>query len=150
MSQEKKPEDTRFAEAPPEDRAKALQHDVEEIRDDLTDLVNELDRRRHQFFDVRGQVSRHALALTLAGVGLVGLVAGGWALAARHRRRRESLASRVVRLRRALARMIDKPGRVASSPSALEKIGVAGASAIISALAKRLVATSHRDPATPS
>jgi hypothetical protein len=158
MSQEKSDREPIFTDAPPEDRAKALQEDVEEIRDDLTGLVNELDRRRHDFFDVKGQMSRHALALALAGLGVVGLIAGGWALAARRRRRREALSSRVGRLRQALARMIEKPDRVASSPSALQKIGVAGATAVISVLAKRLgggawrsrVATQDRGVATRS
>jgi len=138
MSQDSKPEEPKFTQAPPEDRAKVLQHDVEEIRGDLTSLVNELDRRRHNFFDVKRQMSRHALALVLAGVGVVGLAAGAWALAAYRRRRREAVGPRLMRLRQALARMIDKPDRVASSPSALEKIGVAGASAAISVLVKRL------------
>jgi hypothetical protein len=156
MSRDSKSEEPIFAQAPPEARAEALQQDVEEIRDDLTGLVNELDRRRHDFFDVKQQMSRHALPLVLSALGLVGLVAGGLALAARRRRRRATIASRVVRLRQALARMIDKPQRVASSPSALEKIGVAGATTAISVLAKRLrvgatrstAATPDRRPAT--
>lgn len=89
-----------FAEAPPEDRAKVLRQDVEEIREDLSGLVNELDRRRHAFFDVKGQISRHALPLVLVGLGLVGVVAGGWALAAHRRRRRSAGDSQLMRLLR--------------------------------------------------
>lgn len=148
MSQEDKSGEPIFTEAPPEDRAKALQQDVAEIRDDLTGLVNELDRRRHDFFDVKGQISRHALPLALAGLGLVGLVAGGWALAARHRRRHEAVGARAIRLRQALARMIDRPERVASSPTALQKIAVASATALISAFAKRLAGGTQRSTAT--
>lgn len=144
MSDERKHGEPTFAEAPPEDRASALQKDVEEIRDDLTGLVNELDRRRHAFFDVKRQISRHALPLALVGLGLVGVAAGAWALASRHRRRRDAVGSRAIRLRQASARMIDKPERVASSPTAMQKLSMASATAVISALAKRLASRAWR------
>jgi hypothetical protein len=130
----------------PEDKAKALQEEVVEIRDDLTGLVNELDHRRHDLFDVRKQLSRHAIPLVLGGLGVVGLVAGGWALAARRRRRRQALSSRVARLRQALARMIDKPERVARSPGTAERIAGAAATAIVSVVARRLAERMIRRP----
>ena len=124
---------------PADDKAEALQDDIEKIRGKLGGMVSELDHRRHDLFDVRKQLRRHAVPLALAGLALVGLAIGGAALAARRRRRREGLGARLGRLRRALARMIDKPERVASAPSPERKIATAGAGAIVSVVAKRLV-----------
>jgi len=128
----------RAAKSSPEQEVQALEQDVQEIRADLTGLVNELDHRRHDLFDVKKQLSRHAIPLIVAGVGLVAVVAGSWALAAHRRRQRQTVGSRAARLRQAVARMIDKPERVARSPSMAEKIVGAGAAAVISVLAKRL------------
>jgi hypothetical protein len=121
-----------------DDKAQALQKDIEQIRGNLGGMVSELDRRRHDLFDVRKQLSRHAIPLALTGLALLGVAVGGVALAARRRRQREAFGARLVRLRRAFARMIDKPERVASAPSPERKIASAGAASIVSVLAKRL------------
>lgn len=105
-----------------EDKAKALEGDIQEIRGRLGGMVSELDHRRHDLLDVKKQLGRHAVPLTLAGVALVGLAAGGVALTVRRHRQREALGARLVRFRRALARMIDKPERVANAPSAQWKM----------------------------
>jgi hypothetical protein len=86
---------------------------------------------------VKKHLRQYAVPLALAGLTLLGLAAGGAALAARRRRRREALGARLGRLRRALARMIDQPERVARAPSAERKIATAMAAAIVSAVAKR-------------
>jgi hypothetical protein len=127
------------AEQPaPDDKAKALQEDIEEIRGNLGGMVSELDQRRHDLFDVRKQISRHVIPLALTGLALLGVAVGGIALAAHRRRQREAFGARLVRLRRALVRMIDKPERVASEPSPERKIATAGAAAVVSAVVKRL------------
>jgi hypothetical protein len=116
----------------------ALQRDIEEIRGRLGGMVRELEHRRHDLFDVRKQLNRHVIPLALTGLALLGLAAGGVALAAHRRRQREALGARLGRLRRALARMIDKPERVAGAPSPERKIATAGAAAIASVVGKRL------------
>jgi hypothetical protein len=127
------------AEQPaPDDEAKALQDDIEKIRGKLGDMVSELDHRRHDLFDVRKQLSRHAIPLAVAGLALLGLGVGGVAFAVHRRRQRQTFGARLARLRQAVARMIDKPERVANTPSPERKIATAGATAIVSVLAKRL------------
>jgi hypothetical protein len=126
-------------EHPPSDEtAKALQEDIEKIRGKLGGMVSELDHRRHDLFDVKKQLRRHAVPLALAGLALLGLAVGGAALAARRRRQRDAVGARLERLRRALARMVDKPERVTSAPSVPWKLATAGAAAIVSVVAKRL------------
>jgi hypothetical protein len=127
------------AEQPaPDDQAEALAEDIEQIRGRLGGMVSELDHRRHDLFDLRKQLRRHAVPLVLTGLALLGLAAGGTALAARRRRQRETLGARSRRLRQALARMIDKPERVASAPSPERKIATAAAAALASVVVKRL------------
>jgi len=46
----------------------ALEDEVQTLRDDLGDLVHELDRRRRRVLDWRGQLERHRGALTVAAV----------------------------------------------------------------------------------
>jgi hypothetical protein len=122
----------------PGEKAEALQDDIEEIRGRLGGMVGELDHRRHDLFDVRKKVARHAVPLVLTGMALLGVVGAGIALAIRRRRQRESFGARLQRLRRALARMIEKPERVASAPRPERKIATAAAAALASVVTKRL------------
>jgi hypothetical protein len=131
-----------------DDKAKRLEQDIQEIRGKLGGMVGELDHRRHDLFDVKKQLGRHAVPLTLAGVALLGLAAGGVALTVRRHRQREALSARLVRFRRALARMIDKPERVANAPSAQWKMATAVAAAIVSVVAKRWVESALAGRAT--
>jgi hypothetical protein len=127
------------AEQPaPDDKAKALQEDIEQIRENLGGMVSELDHRRHDLFDVRKQLSRHAIPLAVTGLALLGMAVGGVALAVHRRRQRETFGARLVRLRQAVARMIDKPERVARAPSPERKIATATAAAVVSEVVKRL------------
>lgn len=60
---------------PNEDKsAEQLEQKVELIREHLTDVVSELDYRRHEMMDVPGQLKKHA--------GLVAAIAGGATLLA--------------------------------------------------------------------
>lgn len=125
--------------ADPADEADRLQHEVEAIRGNLGGLISELDHRRHEMFDIRGQVRRHVLPVAIGGALVVGLIAGGIALAVVRKRRRDALPSRLRRLRRAVARMIDEPDRVAKGdPNMALKIVTAGGTATASVLGKRL------------
>jgi hypothetical protein len=78
---------------------------------------------------------------------LFGAAVGGAALAARRRRQREEVGARLGRLRRALARMVDQPERVASpAPSVPWKLATAGAAAVVSVVARRFAQSAVKDP----
>jgi hypothetical protein len=102
-------------------------------------LARELHRRRHHLTDWRWLVTHRGRGLAVVA-GVLVLVAGAAittaALRARARRRP---AARFARLRRALARMIDRPERVASTPTAAQKIAVAALGPLASAGVKLLL-----------
>jgi len=126
-----------------------LELEVEEIRDEMTDVVRELDRRRHDLFDARLQLRKHALALGIGTVSLVGVVSGVAALAAwRARRRRRPLAM-LRSFQNALARMIAHPDNVARPQSGvggkiLTALALAAAGSLVKAGAARLLPAETR------
>jgi hypothetical protein len=94
-----------------------IEKDIERMRGNLTVIVSELDRRRHELLDWRLQLKRHALAIGLAAGGIALVVGGSIALLMKRRRR-------VPRIRRASGGL----GR---------RLLSAIASALVTALAKR-------------
>jgi hypothetical protein len=140
------PQDPRRSEAKrdPSDEAERLQHDIEAIRDNLGGLIGELDHRRHEALNLRLQLRRHALPVTIGALAILGLVATGIAVRVARNRRRERLPARLRRLRHAVARMIDDPDHVAEGrPKVGTKIltagGTAGAAVVARRLAERLI-----------
>jgi hypothetical protein len=120
---------------PPE----TLEREVEAIRGSLDGIVSELDRRRHELTDWRLQLRRHRGKLAVAAGGLVAIIAGFIAFTTVRHRRRERLLGRAQRMRRAMARMIEDPDKVAKpTPSVGHKIAAAAGSAIAVAVVKRL------------
>ena len=117
-----------------------LERDIEVVRNDLGKVAGELDRRRHELFDVRRQLTRHPLAIALIAGAALGIVAAGIALAkARRRRRYHDVAERFGRVREAIQRMSRHPERVARpTPSAGLRIATAGGTAAASVLARHL------------
>ena len=109
------------------------------VRYELDELLAELDRRRHELFDVRAQLRRHALGATLTGIAFLGTVSVGVWLGVLRQRRRSRLTARAGRLRHALARMTEHPERVAAEPTIPGKIVAAAASAAAAALVKKLL-----------
>jgi len=113
--------------------------DIDRLRGELGRLVSELDRRRHEAFDVKLQIRKHPLAAVLA-VSAAALVVGGLvAIAVRRRRRERGPVHRAREVRGALARLLDHPDRVAAETTLTDKIlGAAGVVAA-TAVARRLV-----------
>lgn len=113
--------------------------EIETIRTELGSLVGELDRRRHEALDLGLQARRHPVVIA-AAAGVAALAVGGLiALVVRARRERRRPSTRAREARRALARLLEHPDRVAAEPSIPNKIVTALAIAAGSALAKRMV-----------
>ena len=110
---------------------------IDGLRRDLGDLVAELDRRRHEAFDLRLQARRHPVALGIAGVTLAAVVGLGVALALRRSRERQRPLNRARRARRALERLVDDPDHLARESTVGEKILAAAGTAAASLLVKR-------------
>jgi hypothetical protein len=128
---------------PPAEKAAELEKEIEGIRGKLDGMVGELDRRRHELFDVKAQLRRHAVPLVAVAVALLGIAGGGIALGLSRRRRQQRLGARLTRLQEAMRRMIAKPNQVATTPGVGQKIagagGAAAASIVVKALARRVL-----------
>lgn len=81
-----------------------LADEIEDIRQNITGLVGELERRRREMFNLRLQVRRHPLVLAGVGLAVGGLIGLGVFLTMRSRRNAKSLPARLRRLRRAFVR----------------------------------------------
>lgn len=125
--------------------------EIDALRGDIGNLVAELDRRRHEMFDLRLQARRHPIfvAATAAGAALV--VGGLIAYAVRDRRESRRPINRAREMRRAMGRLIEHPDDVAAKPNVAEKIlmaaGVAAGTALAKRLVERMVAAAPREPA---
>jgi hypothetical protein len=123
---------------------------VQRARARLDTLVSELDQRRHVVTTVKRAVGDNPLPSIAGAVLGLGAMVGAVVLVVQHQQKRSALRRRAGRLREALARMIDKPNRVASSGSTVPgKILAAAGSAVASLLAKRLFEKLIRPPTLP-
>jgi hypothetical protein len=113
--------------------------EIDSIRTELGGLVGELDRRRREAFDLRLQVKRHPVAVALAATAAALVVGGIVAFSVRQRRERRRPSVRAGETRRALARLLDHPDRVAAEPSMGNKVATAVLTLVATSLAKRLV-----------
>ena len=62
----------------PQETVRQLSGEIGMLREELTRLVAEVDRRRHDALDVKLQVRRHALEVSLAGAALVAVLGFSW------------------------------------------------------------------------
>ncbi len=120
--------------------------EVETLRVELGGLVDELDRRRHEAFDLGLQVRRHPVAVALAATAAALVVGGLLAIATRERRRRRRPSVRAREARRALSRLLDHPDRVAAEPSIPNKIATAVLTVAATAIAKRIMDAKRAAP----
>jgi hypothetical protein len=127
-----------------------LELNVEMVRRRLDATIRELDRRRHDALDIKLQLRRHALPVI---AGLVVLVAGVTSLTLlllRRRGNRKRLLPKMQRLRQAVARMVEKPDRVArENPNVARKIATAAGTTAATMLAKKLMRRLGADGRAP-
>ena len=116
--------------------------EIDVLRTELGGLVAELDRRRHEAFDLRLQASKHPV-LVAAVATVTALVVGGvLALLVRDARQRRRPVARAREVRDALSRLVAHPREVASQPSISNKIVTAIGVAVATTLVKRMVSRS--------
>ena len=121
----------------PRDATRELEGRIGLVRDELGGLVAELDRRRHEAFDIKLQVRRHALETTLTALAFVAAATGFVWLTVRRTRRRQRMTSRMDRMREAVARMMERPDRVAAEPTIPAKIATAALNAALATVIKK-------------
>jgi len=124
--------------------ARQLDSEIVALREELSGLVAELDRRRHEAFDVKLQARRHGLELALTGVALIAAASGFVWLKRRRARPLAGWRGRLERLRDALmpSRRSDERRR---APRAVTTILVAAANAGVAALIKKGLDRALRD-----
>lgn len=128
------PIDTRATRDP-----RTIEREIRGHRGELSTLVGELNRRRHELTDVRLQLRRHTLGVA-TGVMATGAAIVGSIVYARWRARRyNSLIARGGRLREAVGRMIDRPERVASEPTVTQRILASAGSAAVAIAIKAIL-----------
>jgi hypothetical protein len=120
-----------------EESPEQIEHEIENIRENITDIASELDRRRHELVDWRLQLKKHGPAIAMVAGGCILLLwatiqARAWQAA----RRRRPMA-RAKRYREALSRMVKHPERIArAEPSTGKKVAVAAATSVASTVAR--------------
>lgn len=123
-----------------------LELNVEMVRQRLDATIRELDRRRHDAFDIRRQLRRHALPVIGGIVVFAATVAAMTVWALRRRIARHRLRPKMQRLRHALGRMVEKPDRVArENPNVVRKIAAAAGTTAATMLAKKLMRRAGAD-----
>jgi hypothetical protein len=116
-----------------------VEGEIDSLRGELGGLVAELDRRRHEAFDLRLQLQRHPVAAAIAAAAAALVVGGAIALVVRGRREKRRPAVRARETRRALARLLEHPDRVAAEPSVANRVATAVLTLAATTLAKRLI-----------
>ncbi len=121
------------------DEAEAIEREIEGIRRNLDDLVNELDHRRHQLNPVV-IVRHHPVLVAAAGLVLLSTVAGSIALFRARRREAMGWGARGKRMGRAIARLARDPeGAIPEAPSIARRVLAAGAGAAAALVVGRMV-----------
>jgi hypothetical protein len=127
--------------------SRRIASEIHTLRNEIGDLVGELDRRRREALDLRAQLRRHPLAASLVGLGLAAVLGGAVALLVYGSRRKQRRTYKARQLRVALNQMMKYPERVArGAPPPSEKILVALGTAVASLLVKRAFARAMPGP----
>jgi hypothetical protein len=136
----------------PNQRAEVLEREVEEIRDNISGIVGELDRRRQALVDWRLQLRKHGPLIAAVGASCVVGFGLTVAIGSVRRKRRNQPLARARRLREAVARMIEHPELVARPhPSigrkALSAVVTAVAGAFAKTVIRRILDATEPEPA---
>jgi hypothetical protein len=120
---------------------RTIEREIRGHRGELSTLAGELNRRRQELTDVKLQLRRHTMGVA-TGLLATGVVIVGSLVYARWRARRYNrLIARGGRLREAVGRMIDRPERVATEPTVIQRMlasaGSAAAAIAIKAIVER-------------
>jgi hypothetical protein len=116
-----------------------LEREIEHLRNDMTAVVGEIDRRREELLDWRLQLRRHRREITMVAVGIVVVVAAVGGLNGWRQRRRAAALTHAEGLRQLLARIVAGEDGAWSDASAAAKEAVtAGATNAADALSRGL------------
>lgn len=126
-----------------------LEKEISTLRREMGDLLGELDRRRREAFDVRLQLKRHPVAVSLALVGAAAVLGGTVAVLVRSSRRKERASSKAQQLKLALERMVEHPERVARGESPGDKILAAVGSVVAMLLVRSALERALPRPERP-
>ena len=135
----------RAVSMPPRETARQLESEIAAVREELSGLVAELDRRRHEALDIKLQVRRHGLELALTGVALIAAASGFVWFKSRQSRRRAGWRGQLERLRAAVIPP-RKTGHRAEAPRAVTSILTAAANAGVAAVIKKGLERALRGP----
>lgn len=123
---------------PDSEEPRRLEREIEALRSQLDELVDELGRRRQDALDWRYQLRRHPVALAL-GVGAVG---AALAFAARRRNRPVSIGEQLATFARGIYAIGEDPRRVERatepSPALVTQLAKTAALAGASVLVRRI------------
>ena len=113
-----------------EPEPRKIEREIDALRAQLDELVDELDRRRHDTFDWRRQLRRHPVSLVVGA----GVLAAGLTLAVR-RRRQPALSQQLATLVRGIYAVGEHPDRLEPASAGVGASGLAMQLARTAALA---------------
>ena len=118
-----------------QDKADRHEREIEDIRDNLSHLLRELDRRRHRLAP-RALIDEHPLTAAAIGLAIVTAIGGGLVMHSR-RKQQGSLQTRSLRARK--RRLAVHAPIAKSSPGSGERILMAVTTAMASTVARQLI-----------
>jgi hypothetical protein len=132
-----------------------IEEEISGLRDEIGDLVGELDRRRREALDIRLQLRRHPVAVSVAGLAVALVLGGTVAALVQNARRKRQARYKARQIARALGRLVQHPERVArGEPPAGEKIlaaaGAAAATLLVRKALERAVLAPGGRPQPPA
>jgi hypothetical protein len=133
----------------PRELTRQLEGEIAILREELSQLVAELDRRRHEAFDVKLQVKRHAPGLLISGGALIAAAAGFVWFRAWRARRPPGLRTQVHQLREKLVTLVPRTSKQPERPRVITSILTAAANALVAAGIKKLIERGLRNHLSP-
>jgi hypothetical protein len=126
---------------PSEQDLRELEREIAASRERLSDVVAELDRRRHHLFSLE----HHPLRIAAIAAGAVAFASGFTFAVYRRRRRQRSLSRHARKLSKAFGRMAAHPERAASdAKSPLTRIAVVIAPVLVKKIADAVLSRRRR------